>query len=70
MFQDIRIFRGIDQGEHGGNTDTVVGAEGGTLGLDPLAVYPGFDRIGEEIVLDVVVLLGNHIHVTLHAYRR
>ena len=50
------------------NAHTVVGSEGGTLGLDPLAVYPGFDRIGEEIVLDVVVLLGDHIHMALEYY--
>ena len=54
-----------DGSERHGDTDTVVTAEGGAFGFEPLAVDIGLDRIGHEIMGDIAVLLTDHIHVRL-----
>ena len=58
-------FRGFQDGERHGDAQSVVGAERGALGLEPVTVHPGLDRVGLEIVDRVRVLLGDHVHVSL-----
>ena len=50
----------------GCHAQTVVSAEGGAAGLDPLAVDVGLDGILLEVVLRLGRLLGHHVHVGLH----
>ena len=50
------------------DTHSVVGTEGGSLSLYPLAVNPGLDRVLEEVVFGVGGLLRNHIHMALEDY--
>ena len=61
----------VDEHRHScGHTDSVVGTERGAAGLHPVAVDIGFNRILEEIVFNVVVLLGHHVHMGLKYHRR
>ena len=46
-------------------TQTIVGSEGGALGLYPLTIYPWLDGIGLEIMGTLRCLLRNHIHMSL-----
>ena len=64
---DSRVLKfGVGDGsERHRDTDTVVTAEGGAFGFEPLAVDIGLDRIGHEIMGDIAVLLTDHIHVRL-----
>ena len=57
---------GIGDGrERHGDTYTIIAAEGGAFGFEPLAVDIGLDRIGHEIMGDIAVLLTDHIHMCL-----
>ena len=48
-----------------GATQSVVGSEGGTLGLYPLAVDVGLYGVLLPVVLYVIVVLGHHVEVAL-----
>ena len=48
-------------GQFGGYTDTVVGSESSTFGLQPFAVDFCFDGVGEEVMLNVIVLFAHHV---------
>ena len=57
---------GIGDGrERHGDTYTIISAEGGAFGFEPLAVDIRLDRIGHEIMGDIAVLLTDHVHVRL-----
>ncbi len=62
-----RVVR--QDGQFGGYADTVVGSQSGTFGSQPFTFDYGFYRVGEEIVLHVVVLLAYHIYMRLQDYR-
>ncbi len=49
----------------GGQADAVVGAERRALGVDPLALDLGLDRVLAEVVDLVGVLLADHVEVAL-----
>jgi len=49
--------------------DAVVGAQGGSLGPHPVAVDLDVDPLGHEVVLDVCVLLADHVEMTLQHHR-
>ena len=55
----------LHNGHYGSHTDTVVGAESGSLSLNPFAVYVCLDRVGLEVVCALVALLRHHVHVSL-----
>ncbi len=56
----------LQDGQSRGDAYAVVGAEGGAVGRNPLAVDIGLDRIVLEVELLVVVLLRHHVEVRLH----
>ena len=47
--------------QFGSYTDTVVGSEGSAFGFQPFTVYFRFDGIGEEVMLNVIVLFAHHV---------
>ena len=49
--------------EHG--LETIIGTEGGAIGLHPTVFDMGFNRIVFEIMYFVGILLGNHVQVGL-----
>src|SRR6516164_7265141 len=51
--------------QSGGDADTVVSAESGTVGLQPVAIADHLDGISFEIVSSVFVLLTDHVEVAL-----
>ncbi len=51
--------------QHRGHSDSVVGAQSGSGCLQILAVLHGLDRVRVEVVLDVGVLLLDHVQVGL-----
>ena len=51
--------------QFGGYTDAIVGSQGRTFGFQPFTVNFGFDRVGQEVVLHVVVLFTYHVDVRL-----
>ena len=56
----------LQHSQNGRSTDAVVGTQGRTIGRHPLAIDVGLDRVGQEVKLLVVVLLGHHIQVGLN----
>ena len=46
-------------------TDTVIRPQRCAFGFQPFSVYLGFDRVGEEIMFYIVVLLAYHVHMRL-----
>ena len=56
-------------GQGGSHTDAVVGAEGGAVGTEPIAVDNSFDRLCLEVEV-LVVALAHHIHMSLHHHSR
>ena len=56
---------GGQDGQRCSYADTVISAECGAFGAQPLTVDNGLDRVVVEVVGDVVVLLANHIHMRL-----
>ena len=42
-------------------TDTVVGSEGSAFGFQPFTVNFRFDGVGEEVMLNVIVLFAHHV---------
>ena len=54
-----------DSGQRHGDTDTVVCAEGRSLGFKEISIDIGLDRIFQEVMLYIAVFLGHHIHVRL-----
>ena len=59
---------GLQDRQRGSYAHPVVSAQRGTVGPYPFAVYVGFDRVGQEVVLLVGILLRNHVHVGLQDY--
>lgn len=55
----------VQQGQLDGAADTVVGAQRGALGLQPLTVHIGLDGIVLEIDLHIDELVADHVHVAL-----
>ena len=49
-------------------TDTVVGSQRCTFGFQPFPFNYGFYRVGEEVVLHIVVLFAHHVDVRLQHY--
>ena len=49
----------------GSYTDTVVGSEGCAFGFQPFTVNFRFDGIGEEVVLNIVILFAHHVDMRL-----
>ena len=47
--------------QFGSYTDTVVGSEGSAFGFQPFTVNFRFDGIGEEVMLNVIVLFAHHV---------
>ena len=45
----------------GSYTDTVVGSEGSAFGFQPFTVNFRFDGVGEEVMLNVIVLFAHHV---------
>ena len=58
----------LKDGQDGGHADAVVGAEGGAVSSEPLAVQHRLDGVFQEVELLVAVLLTDHIHVGLQAH--
>ncbi len=58
------VVRG-DEGEHRGDADAVVRAEGGAVGGQVVALAQRPDRVGREVEVDVGVLLLDHVEVRL-----
>ena len=54
--------------QFGSYTDTVVGSEGSAFGFQPFTVNFRFDGIGEEVMLNVIVLFAHHVDVRLQHY--
>ena len=54
-----------EQGEAGGDADAVVRAEGGVLGHHPAVLHLIGDRLGEEVEVEMGVLLAHHVLVRL-----
>lgn len=53
--------------EYSGDTDAVVGAEGGAVGGEPFAVKQGLYGVGHEVEFFVGVFLAYHVDVGLQA---
>ena len=51
--------------QFGGYADTVVGSKGGTFRFQPFTVNFCFNGVGEEVVLNVVVLFTHHVDMRL-----
>ena len=49
----------------GSYTDTVVGSEGSAFGFQPFTVNFSFDGIGEEVMLNIVILFAHHVDMRL-----
>ena len=62
--------RGTEDGNLHGTANTVIGTQGCTLGLHPFAVHVCLNGIVLEVKLNIVVLLANHVHVTLQYNNR
>lgn len=61
----------LQNGEAGGNTNSIISAERSARGHEPLAIHnKGSERVLLEIDDDIVVLLHNHVHVALQAHSR
>ncbi len=58
-------IRVVGERHGGGETDAVVGAEGRPYGANPVAVDLDLDALGHEVVIDVGVLLADHVEVAL-----
>ena len=56
---------GFGHGQGEGKAEAIVGAEGGAAGFQPFAFHLRLDWVGEEVVLDVGVLLRDHVHMAL-----
>ena len=52
-------------GKFGGYTDTVVRSQRRTFGFQPFPVYLGLDRVGEEVMLHIIILLAYHVYMRL-----
>ena len=55
-------------GEHGkcsSHTDTIIGTQCGTIGLEPVAINNETDGVGHKVVINALVALTHHIHVRL-----
>ena len=48
-------------GQFGGYTDTVVGSKSGAFGFQPFTVNFRFDGVGEEVMLNIIVLFAHHV---------
>ena len=61
------MFEGLvfHDSHNGGNTESVVGSEGGSLCLHPFAIDISLDWIGLEVVCAVGRLLRHHVHMGL-----
>ena len=46
-------------------TDTVIGSQRGPFGFQPFAVYFCFNRVGEEVMFNIVVFFAYHVHMRL-----
>ena len=55
----------VQEGEAGGDADAVVRAEGGVLRHHPAVLHLVGNRLGEEIEIEVGVLLADHVLVRL-----
>ena len=62
-------FGVLEDGQNGGHAYAVVGAQGGAVGGEPLAVEHRLYGIGHEVELLVGVFLAHHVHVGLQAHR-
>ncbi len=55
----------LHHGQCGGHADSVIGAQGRAICLQPVAVSYYLDRIGIEVMNSCFVLLAYHVEVTL-----
>mmetsp|Transcript_19157 Transcript_19157/g.36960 ORF Transcript_19157/g.36960 Transcript_19157/m.36960 type:complete len:258 (-) Transcript_19157:149-922(-) len=67
--RQLRGRRHCQESKSGCHTNPVVSAECGALGRDPVAFAEKRYGVLGEIMSDVVVLLGHHVHVSLDDYR-
>ena len=65
LYRSVRDVLGLEDGHCHGAADTVVGSEGGALGLYPLTVDVCLHRVFLPVVLYVVVVLRHHVEVAL-----
>ncbi len=57
---------GIDHSSHSSSdADTIVSAQSSATSLHPIAIDISIDRIVHKVMIDIIVLLSHHIHVTL-----
>ena len=52
-------------GQCGGHADSVIGAQGRAIRLQPVAISYDLDRIGIEVMRSSLVLLADHVEVAL-----
>ena len=67
MFQDIRIFRGIDQGKHSSDSDAIVSTERRACSLHFITFDTKLQGVFGEVEGNMLVLLRNHIIMSLQA---
>ena len=48
------------------NAKAVIGTKSRTFSLEPFAVHPSLNGVLFKVMLNICILLRNHIHVTLH----
>ena len=65
LYWSVLDLRRLGHCQCKGHSKAVVRTQSGAACLEPIAFHAGLNRVVEEVVGGVAVLLGNHVHVSL-----
>lgn len=58
-------LRLLENGQRSGNAQSIIGAQGSAIGLEPALFDPGHDGVTSEVVGHVGIGLGHHVEMAL-----